>query len=107
MEALLQNRVRGFEFIAKAWADYERARANALGTALQYKSHPALSAAREVRAKGKEIAAVRREAKLAESACPAGQAFPRILAAHLEGSSGGDRSPVLAPQPPVLPMAVR
>src|SRR4051794_22736060 len=41
LEALLENRVRGFDFIADAWADYERGRAKSLGTALQYKSHPA------------------------------------------------------------------
>nr|MBA2514729.1 restriction endonuclease [Solirubrobacterales bacterium] len=57
---------RGVEFIAEAWADYERARANALGAALQYKKRPALSTAKEVRAKGKELAVARREAKRSE-----------------------------------------
>jgi hypothetical protein len=66
LEALLESRVRGFEFVADAWADYERARANALGASLQYKKHPAREAAKEVRGKGKELAAVRRELKRAE-----------------------------------------
>lgn len=63
LEALLESRVRGFGFIADAWADYERARADRLATALQYKKHPAKSAAKEVRAKGKELADLRRELK--------------------------------------------
>ena len=63
LEALLESRVRGFEFIAGAWADYERARAARLATSLQYKKHPAKNAAEEVRAKGKELAAMRRELK--------------------------------------------
>jgi hypothetical protein len=63
LEALLESRVRGFGFIADAWADYERARADRLATALQYKKHPAKSAAKAVRAKGKEFADLRRELK--------------------------------------------
>jgi hypothetical protein len=63
LEALLESRVRGSGFIADAWADYERARADRLATSLQYKKHPAKNAAREVRAKGKELAAMRRELK--------------------------------------------
>lgn len=63
LEALLASRVRGFEFIADAWGDYERARADRLATALQYKNHPTKSAAKEVRAKGKELADLRRELK--------------------------------------------
>lgn len=66
LETLLASRVRGFELVADAWADYERARANALGASLQYKKHPAREAAKEVRAKGKELAGVRRELKRAE-----------------------------------------
>jgi hypothetical protein len=50
-------------FIADAWADDERARADRLATALEYKKHPAKSAPKEVRAKGKELADVRRELK--------------------------------------------
>lgn len=63
LEALLESRVRGFGFIADAWADYERARADRLATALQYKKHPAKSAAKEVRAKGRQLADLRRELK--------------------------------------------
>lgn len=63
LEALLESRVRGFGFIADAWADYERARADRLATSLHYKKHPAKNAAKEVRAKGKELAAMRRELK--------------------------------------------
>jgi Restriction endonuclease len=66
LEALLENRVRGFEFIADAWADYERARAKAVASALRRKSHPARSAANEVRAKGREMGDLRRELKRAE-----------------------------------------
>ena len=66
LDALVQNRVRGVGYISEAWADYERARAKALSEALQYKSHPARSAAKAVRAKGKELAALRREAKAAQ-----------------------------------------
>ena len=32
LEALLKSRVQGFEFIAEAWADYERARASVVGS---------------------------------------------------------------------------
>ncbi len=60
------SRVRGVAFIADAWGDYERARADRLATALQYKKHPARSAAKEVRAKGKELSALRRELKRAQ-----------------------------------------
>jgi Restriction endonuclease len=66
LEALLKSRVRGFEYIADAWADYERAKAKAAASALQRKSHPARSAASEVRAKGREMAELRRELKRAE-----------------------------------------
>src|SRR4051794_34555116 len=66
LETLLASRVRGFAFIGDAWGDYERARADAAGASLQYKKHPARSAAKEVRAKGKELAALRRELKRAQ-----------------------------------------
>jgi chromosome segregation ATPase len=49
LEALLENRVRGFEFIASAWADYELARAEDDAFELERKSHPAYSAAERVR----------------------------------------------------------
>ena len=63
LEALLESRVRGFAFIADAWADYELAAASRLSTALMYKKNPATSAAKEVRSKGKELAVMRRELK--------------------------------------------
>lgn len=66
LEALLQSRVRGFELIAEAWADYERARAEALAVYLEEKSHPAPFAAAGVRSKGQEAAALRRELKRAD-----------------------------------------
>ena len=66
LEALLHDRVRGFDFIADAWADYELARAERLADALEDKKHPAVSAAAEVRAKGQELAQLRRELKRAQ-----------------------------------------
>jgi Restriction endonuclease len=66
LEALLESRVRGFEFIAAAWADYEEAKAETLASALEAKSHPAPFAAAGVRSKGKEAAALRRELKRSE-----------------------------------------
>ncbi len=66
LEALIENKVAGFAFIARAWGDYEEARAREEALALERKSHPALSAAVQVRAKGQELAEARRRAKLAE-----------------------------------------
>lgn len=66
LEALIEDRIKGFGFIAKAWADYEEARAKAAAQTLVAKSHPAPSAAAEVRLKGKELAEARRRAKAAE-----------------------------------------
>lgn len=65
LEALLESRTRGLEFIAEAWADYERP-PNAVGASLQNKKHPTRGAAMEVWAKGKEFARLRRELKLAD-----------------------------------------
>jgi hypothetical protein len=66
LEALIENRVRGFEFIARAWADYERARADTQAHALRSKSHPAFAAADAVRDVGRERAEGIKRAKLAE-----------------------------------------
>lgn len=66
LQTLLENRVRGFAFIADAWADYESARAESLAAALEDKKRPAFSAAMEVRAKGGELADMRRELKRTE-----------------------------------------
>jgi hypothetical protein len=65
-ETLLNERVRGFELIAKAWSDYELARAKAQAEALQRHPHPARRAAEEVREKGRELAKARRVAKVNE-----------------------------------------
>ena len=66
LEALLESRVRGFEFIASAWADYELARSEDEAFELETKSHPAYSAAERVRRKGEELAQARRELKRAQ-----------------------------------------
>lgn len=66
LEALLSSRVRGFEFIATAWADYEAARADEQAVGLEEKEFPAYVAADVVRSKGKELAEARRELKRAQ-----------------------------------------
>jgi Restriction endonuclease len=63
-DVLVADKIAASELIAKAWADYERARTKALSDTLRLKGRPAASAAAEVRAKGKELAALRKEAKL-------------------------------------------
>src|SRR2546430_1323959 len=67
---LLASRVDTYPHIAKAWADWElaiklRMRRATFGT----KRHPAPTAADAVQAKGGELAAARRQAKLAEYIC--------------------------------------
>lgn len=64
--AIVEDRARGIGFVADAWAEYEEARAEAQAEALRTKSHPALAASEAVAAKGREIAAAIRRAKLAE-----------------------------------------
>jgi hypothetical protein len=66
LEALLQERVRGFGLIGEAWADYERAKAEAAAFALEEKEHPAPMAAAGVRSYGKQAAELRRELKRTE-----------------------------------------
>jgi hypothetical protein len=66
LDALLADRVKGFEFIAAAWGDYEDALALAESDALLSKSRPAPGAAEKVRAKGRQLAEARRRATLAE-----------------------------------------
>jgi len=66
LEALLQERVRGFGLISEAWADYEQASAETLALALEEKSRPAPFAAAGVRSIGQRAAALRRELKRAE-----------------------------------------
>lgn len=64
--ALIEDKLRGFEFVGEAWADYHRAVAAAQSRALRSKSHPALKAAEVVKAKGEEVAQASRRAKAAE-----------------------------------------
>ena len=63
LEALLASRVRGFDFIANAWADYEAARAADEAFELETKDHPAYTAAERIRMKGEQLAQTRRELK--------------------------------------------
>lgn len=65
-QALVNNRIMAIELLADAWADYERATAAAEVDALRRKTRPAPRAADAIRAKGRELALVRRRAKLAE-----------------------------------------
>ncbi len=66
IDALHQDKVAAFDFIGRAFADYELARAEATAEYLRSKSHPAVSAAEAVRAKGRELAEARRRVKVAE-----------------------------------------
>jgi hypothetical protein len=66
IDALHQDKVVAFEFIGRAFADYELARAEATAEYLATKSHPAVTAAEAVRAKGRELAETRRRMKVAE-----------------------------------------
>ena len=66
METFVADKVAGSELIARAWADYEEARTEALVEKLRLKGRPARAAAEELREKGRSLAEVRRRAKLAE-----------------------------------------
>ena len=66
LQAMLDNRFAGIDLLADAWADYELARAEIDAGDLIRKTRPAYQAADVVRAKGRELAAMRRRAKLAE-----------------------------------------
>ena len=66
LEALIEDKSRGFELIGRAWEDYEHALARAQGLDLEVKSHPAPTAAEAVRDKGRALAEARRQAKVAE-----------------------------------------
>jgi hypothetical protein len=52
IEALRSNKVVGFDFIGRAFADYERARAETSAEYLEQKSHPAATAAEVVTYQG-------------------------------------------------------
>jgi hypothetical protein len=66
LETMLENRFAGIEILAEAWADYELARGEVEAQDLIRKKHPAYSSAEVVRAKSKELAAVRKRAKYLE-----------------------------------------
>lgn len=66
LETMLENRFAGIELLADTWADYELARGQIEAQDLIRKSHPAYSSAEVVRAKSKELAAMRRRAKYVE-----------------------------------------
>jgi hypothetical protein len=66
LTTLLRSRSDGNELIADLWADYEQARAKLDAASLERKPHPARSAAKEVRAKGEQLARTRRELKRAQ-----------------------------------------
>lgn len=63
---LLTDRVAGFGHIAKAWADWELALSKQEANYLRHKKHPAKTAAQVMRDKGREMAELRRQLKLAE-----------------------------------------
>jgi hypothetical protein len=65
-EAMVSHPAEGFELVASAWADYERARAQQEAAQLLLKPHSARSAAEAIQAKGKELAEARRRATLFE-----------------------------------------
>ena len=64
IDALVHDKVTAFQFIARAWADYELALAEVQASNLESKSPPAMRAAELLRIRGRELAEVRREAKL-------------------------------------------
>jgi hypothetical protein len=66
LQTLVHDKITGFDFIARAWADYERALASEQAELLLDKDHPAPKAAELVREKGEALALARRQAKLAE-----------------------------------------
>jgi ElaB/YqjD/DUF883 family membrane-anchored ribosome-binding protein len=61
VHAMIDDKLVAAELVAEAWADCELATARA--QVLRAKATPAKGAADEIRAKGKELAALRREAK--------------------------------------------
>jgi len=63
VHAMIDDKLVAAELVAEAWADCELATARARAQVLRAKATPAKGAADEVRAKGKELAALRREAK--------------------------------------------
>ncbi len=66
LETMLENRFAGIELLAEAWSDYELARGEIEANELIRKSHPAYQSADVVRAKSRELAAMRKRAKYLE-----------------------------------------
>jgi hypothetical protein len=66
LELLVRDRVAGYEHVAQAWADFELIRSESDAKYLWSKKHPARTAADVVREKGREMAGLRRQAKLAQ-----------------------------------------
>jgi hypothetical protein len=65
-QQLIASRIETYPHIAKAWADWELALAKEQASELRKKKHPARTAAETVKAKGKEMAELRRQLKLTE-----------------------------------------
>jgi hypothetical protein len=65
-QQLIASRIETYPHIAKAWADWELALAKEDASQLRKKKHPARTAAEAVKAKGKDMAELRRQLKLAE-----------------------------------------
>jgi hypothetical protein len=63
VHAMIDDKLVAADLVAEAWADCELATARARAQVLRAKATPAKGAADEIRAKGKELAALRREAK--------------------------------------------
>jgi hypothetical protein len=66
VEALVHDKTTAFEFVGRAYADYEEARAQRESELLRAKPHAARKAAEVVKAKGRELAEARRRMKVAE-----------------------------------------
>lgn len=63
VQAMIDDKLVAVDLIAEAWADYELAIARTRAQVLRAKATPAKTAADEIRTKGKELAALHREAK--------------------------------------------
>ncbi len=62
VKAMIDDKITAAELVADAWADYERAIADARAGVLDIKARPAKAAA-EIREKGRQLAKLRREVK--------------------------------------------
>jgi hypothetical protein len=66
LRQLIANRVETYPHIAQAWADWELAKAESEAQFLRHKKHPAYKASELVKEKGRAMAELRRQMKLAE-----------------------------------------